>query len=80
MFVSLSRAKMATEGSRTSVTNPFSGKTRVKRHQLFPCLWVRSDSTTMTMTMTHSNKVSTGCQPCPTDSNGQVVTSVKRVC
>ena len=23
----------------------------------------------MTMTRTHSNKVSTGCQPCPTDSN-----------
>ena len=33
---------------------------------------------TMTMTMTHSNKVSTGCQPCPTDSNEEVVTSVKK--
>ena len=34
----------------------------------------------MTMTMTHSNEVSTRCQPCPTDSNGEVVTSKKRIC
>ena len=33
----------------------------------------------MTMTMTHSNEVSTWCQPCPTDSNGEVVTSAKEV-
>ena len=37
-------------------------------------------SKTMTMTMTHSNEVSTRCQPCPADSNGEVVTSVKNVC
>ena len=33
---------------------------------------------TMTMTVTHSDKVSTGCQPCPTDANGEVVTSEKK--
>ena len=33
---------------------------------------------TMTMTRTHSNKVSIRCEPCPTDSNGEVVTSAKK--
>ena len=33
---------------------------------------------TTTMTMTHSSEVSTWCQPCPTDANGEVVTSVKK--
>ena len=28
----------------------------------------------------HSDDVSTGCQLCPTDSNGEVVTSIKRIC
>ena len=28
--------------------------------------------------MTHSDEVSTGCQPCPTDSHGEVVTSIKK--
>ena len=32
----------------------------------------------MTMTMTHSEKVCTQCQPCPTDANGEVVTSAKK--
>ena len=26
------------------------------------------------------DEVSTGCQPCPTDSNGEVVTSITRIC
>ena len=30
------------------------------------------------MTMTHSDQVSTGCQPCPADANGEVVTSIKK--
>ena len=33
---------------------------------------------TMTMTMTHSDKVSIRCQPCPTDSNEEVVPSAKK--
>ena len=41
------------------------------------CLWWSSLS--MTMTMTHPNEVPQ-VSPCPTDSDGEVVTSTKRIC
>ena len=60
--------------------NPLGGKDLEPRQRIdcFVSHFLFENFVTMTMTMTHPNEVSTWYHPCPTDSNGEVVTSAKK--